>query len=909
MAEAPAQTPPPRNFTASSISDADLKTISELTSYLADHSYDYDSHIQLINLLHRGFVAYVDAPLGDSMLPSQPGDFSLLQELRMARSAMDSRYSVGEDIWRDWINDESVLAKSSEDRTAVMELCMKAVQEEPASIVLWSLYGEWVWSTYSVANGHSEGDEDTWTEEDKMICKEIFTRALVMQVWSQAVEAVKWRMDESHVVWNRYMELILQDTPDHPSPKAVEDIQMLYMARLQVPHATWDDTSQAFWSFISKHKSGSWEEIMAATNELAAPAKQQTNMRTDYEVQVTVAYRQDDRTALYNAFSAYLGWESKHKKKGPFDVELRCILYERALLRFPTMIEWWLDYVDFLTYRETIDNTQARSKVILPLLERATRHCPWSGVPWARRLLRMEFESYPMEDVHDVKNKATNSGLLPMGGLEDFILLYTTFCSYLRRRAFMTASTDDDADVANQALSDALDQIQFRGTQIYRDSFRGDPHWRIEKIYIQFLTQARRINEAREIWAKLVHLHRTSYDFWSKYYDWEMMVWGMERGIFKASSETAENTPRKASDVLREAIAVKDLDWPEKLHEIYADHFTNYEAIAEIQAAEVDLRRSKMFLKVRREKEAAEAEAGAQSQSQVTAEDIAAVDTAASSTKRKREEEIDGSTDMVSKKNKTASAPEEDKDGAESVSSMTHAKRDREHNTIKATNFPQDASEKTIRRFFQDCGKILTLSTHVDTKSSSLMSIIEFETHEDFLAALTRGGKTVDGHEIGVEGHRATLYVTNYPDSWSEEDMRELFKDYGTIVSLRFPSLAHKERRRFSYVQFLSAEEAQRALEVHDKTVDGGFRLVVLVSDPKARKTRQGATAEGREVHVRNVEHSATQEEIEQHFSQVGKVESVRMMRGKHGNFKDRFTGTAFVIFADAVSSYHSRRT
>ncbi|KAF2154994.1 hypothetical protein K461DRAFT_311337 [Myriangium duriaei CBS 260.36] len=899
MAEAPAQTPPPRNFTASSISDADLKTINELTSYLADNSYDYNSHVQLINLLHRGFVAHVDAPT----LP-QPSDYSLLKELRMARGAMDSRYSVGEDIWRDWINDESMLAKSSEDRTAVMELCMKATQEEPTSIVLWSLYGEWVWSTYAVANGFSEGDEDTWTEDDKMICKEVFTRDMVLDVWTQAVEATQWRMDESHVVWNRYVELIMQDFPGHPSVQAVEKVQMLYMTRLQVPHAAWDATSQAFWPFISKYKSEGWEEIMSAANELAAFAKKVTNMRAEHEVQVTLAYRQDDKVALYNAYVAYLNWEAKREEKkrknkksktteaeNQIEDELRSALFERALLRFPTMVEWWLDYVD------SLDIT---SKHILPLLERATRHCPWSGELWSRRLLRVEFETQSYEAVEGVKHKATNSGLLPTGGMEEIILVNAAWCSYLRRRAFAPIASDDDVDMADIAISAALEDA------------KGDPLWRIEKILIKFYTQARRITEARRFWRELIPERRNNYDFWAKYYDWEILVWGMERNVFQPDSNGVESTPQLASAVLQEAMKEKDLDWPEKIHELYSHHFHTHETVAEIQTAQRELRRTQKDVRVRREREAAaaaEAGAEAQAQAQPQAEAVSQMEPAAEAgdtipAKRKREDETANENGVAIKRNKVDDTKAAEDEHIESPpSASAQVKRDREHNTVTVTHLPSTIAEKTLRRFFADCGKILSINILVDEKSSSASATIEFETHEDVLAAKVREGKKIEGNEIHIQaGTLSTLYVTNYPPSYGEDDIQQIFQDYGSIVSIRLPSLKFNQRRRFCYVQFVTAEEARNATKLHDTVIDGQHRLVVLVSDPHAKKDRQGAISEGREVYIGNVDFSATEEDIREFFEQAGKIEHVRMIKNATG----RFTGTVFVIYHTADEAQQS---
>ncbi|KAG9883169.1 hypothetical protein KCU96_g19703, partial [Aureobasidium melanogenum] len=483
MAEAPAQTPEPRAITAASLTEQEIQTITELVKYLAENSYAYDSHVQLINLFHKGFVAHV---YGTSNVPiNDPRDYTLLSDMRQAREAMDSRFAVGEDIWKDWINDEAILARQSEERVAVMDLCQKAVQEEPTSVTLWSIYGEWVMQTYSIANGFTKGDPNIWTDIDKEICKEVFSRDICLSVWERAIEATAWRIDESHRIWDRYIDLVLQEFPENPSPQAIEHINNIFMRRLRTPHANWSETSAKFWPIVSKFNANNWEEIMAATNEMAAPAKQQFAIRESHEQNLQRAAESGDKVALYNAFAEYLVWDRKNKRRSPFDFELRCSLYERSLLRFPTVIEWWLDLADFVL------KTNSHSPIILTILERATRHCPWSGDLWSRRVLRAEVDKLPYDEVEQVKHKATNSGLLDIGGMEEVLKVYASWCGYLRRRAFAPDNTDDEIDMADMGITGTLEDASVAGKKTYGSDYKGDPLFRLEKIHVKFLLEAR----------------------------------------------------------------------------------------------------------------------------------------------------------------------------------------------------------------------------------------------------------------------------------------------------------------------------------------------------------------------------------------------------------------------------------
>jgi len=881
MADAPVQTPLPEDFASSTISLADIKTINELTNYLVENSYDYASHVRLIQILQQGFVKYVEK--SSSTEHDGPGNYCLLKELRMTREAMESRYAVGEAIWRDWIKDEIILATSCDGCTTVMELCSRAVQQEPMSVVLWSLYAEWIWSIYAVANGLLADNDSVWTEEDKLICKEVFTADLLLSVWHEALEATKWRLDESHVLFLRYMQLI-KEFPNSPFGRSVDDCQRLWLERLQIPHSGWSKTWEGFWSFVSEHKANDWEELTATANELAALGKKEYALRGEFEQSLVRASEEGD-AAMYEAFTTYLNWESKRRKKSSIDQELRCSLFERALLCLPTTLDWWLDYSDYLT----VVNIQSRA--ILPFLERATRHCPWSGELWCRRLLRTEMETHLYEDMENLKHKATNSALVPVGGMEEIITMYRAWCSYLRRRAFSKGAPEDAIDMAEMAISSVLSDIKHAGQKNYGEAFQGDPHYRIEQIFIKFLWQAGRIPEAREVWRSLVPSKGHNYNFWIRWYGWELV---------KTPARDAKEClwpQHDAADVLKAAMAFKNLDWPENIYDLYEFHRQCKDDLGGVQLSLVELRAARKELEKWRAQEAAKVAQSSPVNPEVEVE---------ANGKRKLDRESEMNGEAMVKRIKTIDDTTSMIDpSSETSAAVVQAKRDREHNSVTIRNISHATTEKRLRQFFADCGKILSLEFIGESTKSSNAAVLEFESHEDVLAAKTRDGKSLDDHVISVvSGTMSTLYVTNYPATYAEEDIRHLFRDCGTIVAVRFPSLKFNQRRRFCYVQFLSSQEAKTATQLHNKVIDAKSRLVVLISDPTIKKTREGATAEGREVFISNIEHDTNEAQICALCDCFGRIEHVRLLRSANG----KFTGSAFVIFATAVSLVSTNR-
>ena len=241
----------------------------------------------------------------------------------------------------------------------------------------------------------------------------------------------------------------------------------------------------------------------------------------------------------------------------------------------------------------------------------------------------------------------------------------------------------------------------------------------------------------------------------------------------------------------------------------------------------------------------------------------------------------------------SANAPEDP-----AAAANAQAKRDRENSTITVTNLGADVVELDLRKFFRDCGTIKSVNIVPHANNGTAVATVEFETPEDVSTARVRNGKDLNGHEVHIQSSsRSTLYVTNYPPEFDEPAVRKLFEGYGEVVNVRFPSLKFNSRRRFCYVQFLDAEQAQAAENAMDgKMLDGQHRLVAKISDPEAKKNRGGPQAEGREVFVKNLDNTADTEEIKALFGQYGNVVSMNLLKRADG----KRLGNGFVVYSTA---------
>ncbi|OQE37295.1 hypothetical protein PENCOP_c010G05778 [Penicillium coprophilum] len=871
--------PAKRTYAATSLDPDAQRMATELFDQISLNPHTHDAHVQFIGLLHAGFVNHVYPP-NNPDVHGDPRRYDLLNDLKTAREEMDKLFAMGEDLWAEWIQDESMLAQDVDGRIAVLELCQRSVEEEFGSTKLWNIYGEWVLYLYNSAHGEASSQ---WTEEDRMVGREVFTWDSVVEVWQRGADATKWRINNSHLVWDRLLDLYAEDIARAPSQEKINHLHGLYGHRLQTPHATWDQTFQKFSSFISTYCNSKYEEIMSETVARAAEPKALYNAREEFEHRLAKAQESGDRTLEWTVYTEYIDWEltRNRRKRGDFSFDLVNAIYQRAVLRFPTDVSLWEDYVMFLI-GESLH--RRASTTTISTLDRATRHCPWSGNLWSQYLLSSERENQSFNKISSIKHKATSTGLLDAGGLEEVLKVHVTWCSYLRRRAFLSDSTDEDLDVAEVGIRSAIESVQELGEKKYGPAYQGDPLFRLERIYIRFLSESGSWDSARETFKGLVARRGSSYEFWLTYYGWELICWSkFVQG--EATVDAARRTPNPsyATAVLKQAIQRTDLDWPDKIVQTYVTHCEDYEDSDELQLAVIETRKAMRAVTARREREAREAAAAQQQQQQWES----AVEAVPSPEKRKREDEKDEMPET--KKVRNEEAPAE---------IPAPPPRDRENATVIVSNLPKGTTERLVRQFFRHIGTINTVKMLRRDEKNSEVAVIEFETKEDALAALTRDQKRfndTDDNVIDVQiGSQTTLWITNYPPTADEDYLRNLFSKYGEVLDVRMPSLKFDTARRFCYLQFDSSSAAHHATELHGMRFEDGKRLSVKISDPGQKTARSGPRYEGREVYVSNIAWDASEKDLKELFSKFGEIEKVLIERKLNGGSK----GYGFVTFS-----------
>ena len=805
---------------------------------------------------------------------------------------------VGEDSWLAYVEEAARTATDIEQRVNIVELYKRAVGAEPGSLRLWLAYCEYFWNLWSDSHSNDSG----WSEDERAIGEELFSLDAARELWQLAYDAVKYRINDSQQLWDRWMTLEIDLLAKHgKTSDKVKRITDMYRQRLATPHLSWDATSQAFSSFLSQHDQAEWEQAMELVTSGAQEIKKAIEARDPFELKLAQAARAGDVEAQKTIMRDSLDWEMRQIKRKGVNLDLAlglCSgLYDRALSGlFATDQDVWYDYIVFLSSSTSEPYNSIDQSY--DALKRAVQHCPWSGRLWSRYILCAERAGLSFTDLRTIKDAAISpESQLCVNGMENMLEMYAAWCGYVRRVAMGGQVAEEVEGAAEAEIKAALKDVAATGKRLYGKEFQGDPKFRLERIYVQYLTEREGdIVEARAQWKKLEksRLHADSYEFWMAFYSWEMQVFSLTRSIEDIGSGAV---PSDATAVLHMAATRRSIDWPEKVLDAYMQHCNDHEMPDAVQQAADVVHSTMKAVRYRRQREEQEKAAafsayyGSQAQEQAASIAGAAAAASPSGGKRKR---IVGE---VTQEDDAENASKRQRNGSVDSGGQP-PKRDRENATILVTNLPGDATQTKLRQYFKDYGHINNVTAFVkDEEKQSTTALIEFKSADEAQSALLRDAKYFGESQITVQpGYDLTVYVANFPPTADEAYIRNLFKDCGAILSLRWPSLKVNTHRRFCYISFADRQGSAKAVAKEGKVLDGKYSLLANYSDPGRKKNREGAMAEAREVHVSNLDRSLTEEDIRDVFGKFGTVMRVNIPLNMAGKSR----GFAFLDFETA---------
>ncbi|KAL8716564.1 MAG: hypothetical protein Q9225_006113, partial [Loekoesia sp. 1 TL-2023] len=177
--------------------------------------------------------------------------------------------------------------------------------------------------------------------------------------------------------------------------------------------------------------------------------------------------------------------------------------------------------------------------------------------------------------------------------------------------------------------------------------------------------------------------------------------------------------------------------------------------------------------------------------------------------------------------------------------------------TLFVRNLNFSTSSERLREVFKPLDGFMSarVKTKPDPKNAGQQlsmgfGFLEFRTKEQAQVALAAmDGHNLDGHELlirashkGVDaaeerrredtakkvaGRRTKIIIKNLPFEASKKDVRSLFSSYGQLRSVRVPKKFDSSTRGFAFAEFITAREAENALDALKDTHLLGRRLVL----------------------------------------------------------------------------------
>ncbi|KAF7731570.1 hypothetical protein EC973_009334 [Apophysomyces ossiformis] len=152
--------------------------------------------------------------------------------------------------------------------------------------------------------------------------------------------------------------------------------------------------------------------------------------------------------------------------------------------------------------------------------------------------------------------------------------------------------------------------------------------------------------------------------------------------------------------------------------------------------------------------------------------------------------------------------------------------------TIWVGQLNYEASADDVRSFFSECGDVsdVRISTDRQTGRPRGFAYVEFATAEGKAAGLEKNGEEFMGRNIRIDeatpakpkpldenysSKSETVFIANLSHDLNEEQVREAFESFGTIVGeVRLPFNRDTGKiRGIGYIQFSTADEAEAAVK------------------------------------------------------------------------------------------------
>ncbi|ELA42776.1 uncharacterized protein VICG_00091 [Vittaforma corneae ATCC 50505] len=236
-----------------------------------------------------------------------------------------------------------------------------------------------------------------------------------------------------------------------------------------------------------------------------------------------------------------------------------------------------------------------------------------------------------------------------------------------------------------------------------------------------------------------------------------------------------------------------------------------------------------------------------------------------------RDEKFEGKTLSISRFDRSL-RDQKHSDSSSSTSSFTN---------VFVKNFPSSLTEAKLKDILEKYGPICSIYLPLNEKSEPVgFACVNFEKAEDAAKAvenlhnkhifsleecqdssvatcpfyIQKAERRKEREEtirkqleaLSLKGinSKNNLYIAHIPETFSEDEIRDLFSKFGTIVSIKLQKTSSENNKQFGYICFKTPEEAAAAFEAMDGTLLDNSKL--RISFYKAKNERRAESTSGK---------------------------------------------------------------
>lgn len=202
--------------------------------------------------------------------------------------------------------------------------------------------------------------------------------------------------------------------------------------------------------------------------------------------------------------------------------------------------------------------------------------------------------------------------------------------------------------------------------------------------------------------------------------------------------------------------------------------------------------------------------------------------------------------------------------------------------------------------------RVKTAKVVLNKKTSKLMGYgyLQFNTKEEAERCLNDMNNFVlHGQPLRIVhsqpnkfeyNEKANLLIKNIDKTVTQQELFEIFKEVGPIVSCKLETYPDGQSRGYAYVLFETEEDADKAINSLNNSELKG-KIIEVTKHEKRDKREPTTNVKFNNLFVKNLPAGTDDEKLKDIFSKFGEIESATVQRDDQSNLKDY----GYVCFAN----------